>query len=79
MATAKRNVHVTHNKSTGMWQVKSEGASRAAATATTKQAAMAKGRSIAINRGSELIGHNRTNGQINVRSTYGPDPRSSRG
>lgn len=70
---SRPNVHVS--KRTDGYAVKSEGTSRAYRTGLTQQQAAEIGRSIAQNRGSELLIHNR----IRERNSYGNDPYPPRG
>ncbi|MCQ9337082.1 DUF2188 domain-containing protein [Corynebacterium phoceense] len=73
---SRPNVHVS--KRTDGYAVKSEGTSRAYRTGLTQQQAAEIGRSIAQNRGSELLIHNRHN-RIRERNSYGNDPYPPRG
>ena len=71
----KASVHVV--KHPDGWAVRSAGSRRAAKVTDTQAAAISIGRGIAINRGAELIVHNRQNRFRSVDS-YGHDPRSVR-
>ena len=62
----------------GRWAVQSAGGQRATALYDTQAEAIARGREIAINQGSELLVH-RPNGQIRDRNSYGNDPFPPRG
>jgi len=73
---SKKAVHVTP-KGDG-WKVKSAGASRAAKITPTQAEAIQLARSIAVNRGSELVIH-RPNGRIRSKDSYGNDPFPPRG
>ena len=73
---ATNDVHVL--PSDKGWKVELEGASRATSTHTTQSAATKAGRVIARRNKSELLIHGR-NGRIRDRSTYGRDPRRSKG
>lgn len=69
----KKNIHVTYNKQSGDWGVKSEGSSRAASRHDTKSEALGAGRKTAQNRSGELYIHNK-DGKISDRDSYGNDP-----
>ena len=71
-----KNVWVTGQPGRG-FQVKTEGASRAASKHETQGAAIKAGQQIAERRGSELIVQN-THGQIRSKDSYGNDPRSKK-
>jgi hypothetical protein len=73
---AGENVHVV--PSAGRWRVEVEGSSRARSTHDTQAEARIAAREIARRNRSELLVHGR-NGQIRERSSYGGDPRRSRG
>ena len=60
------------------WRVEVEGASRARSTHQTQAEAARAGRDLARKNESELLIHAR-NGQIRARSSYGNDPRASKG
>lgn len=70
------DVHVVPSKNG--WSVELEGAGRARSTHTTQRDAAVAGRMIARKNKSELLIHGR-NGRIRDRSTYGRDPRRSKG
>jgi hypothetical protein len=72
----KGDVHVVlGNKG---WRVEVEGAARARSTHATQAEAAQAGREIARKNKSELLIHGK-NGQIRSRSTYGADPRRTKG
>jgi hypothetical protein len=73
---AGENVHVVPSE--GRWRVEVEGSSRARSTHDTQAEARTAAREIARRNRSELLVHGR-NGQIRERSSYGSDPRRSRG
>lgn len=60
------------------WTVKEEGNKQATSTHRTQSAAITAGRTQARRNQSELLVHGR-NGKIRMRSTYGRDPRRSKG
>jgi hypothetical protein len=73
---SKKNQHVVpHGKE---WAVKGAGTSKPTVIVPTQQAAIAKGREIAQNQGSELLIHNRQ-GQIREKNTYGVDQHPPKG
>jgi hypothetical protein len=75
MANGK-NQHVVPHE--GGWAVRGEGNSKVTVVAPTQAKAIAQGRSIAQNQGSELLIHGK-NGQIRERDSHGSDPKSSKG
>jgi hypothetical protein len=72
----KKDVHVV--PSDKGWRVEVEGSSRARSTHATQADARRAGRDVARANKSELLVHGR-NGQIRERSSYGSDPRASKG
>ncbi len=60
------------------WQVKGEGNKKATIVTSTQAEAIAAGREIAINKGSELLIHG-TNGQIRQKNSYGNDTYPPKG
>jgi hypothetical protein len=72
------DVHTSHQGDRWVNMVK--GNQQASSSAATKAEAQARGRELAINRGSEHYVHNK-DGQIGERNTYprSRDPRSSKG
>ena len=72
-----KNQHVTRHSSGG-WQVKGAGNSRATVRTSTQKDAIAVARSIAINQRSEVVIHG-TNGQIRAKDSYGNDPCPPKG
>ncbi len=60
------------------WAVKVEGSAQASSTYNTQAAAAKAGRSTAKRNQSELLVHGR-NGQVRQKSSYGRDPRPTRG
>ncbi|CAN5860607.1 DUF2188 domain-containing protein [soil metagenome] len=72
---SKKNVTVGPNGSGG-WKV-SEG-TKTVSNHRTQEAAIAKGKPIAVQNQSELSIQGR-NGQIREKNSYGPDPESSKG
>ncbi|NCU05116.1 MAG: DUF2188 domain-containing protein [Chitinophagaceae bacterium] len=73
---SKKNQHVVpHGKE---WAVKGAGNGKATVIVPTQQEAIAKGREIAQNQGSELLIHNRQ-GQIREKNTYGVDQHPPKG
>ena len=71
------DVHVMRNNNGG-WQVKAEGSTRARSTHKTQTEAANAGRDIARKNKSELLVHGR-DGKIRERSTFGHDPRRTKG
>jgi hypothetical protein len=72
-----KNQHVTRHSSGG-WQVKGEGNSRATKVTLTQKEAIAAARAIAINQRSEVVIHG-TNNRIRAKDSYGNDPCPPRG
>lgn len=72
-----KNQHVTPHSSGG-WQVKGAGNSRATVRTNTQAEAISIARSISRNQGSELIIHG-TNGQIRAKDSHGRDSFPPRG
>lgn len=72
-----KNQHVTPHTSGG-FQVKGAGNSRATKVFDTQREAISYGKEIAKNQQSELFIHNRT-GQIRERNSYGNDSYPPRG
>ena len=72
----RRNQHVVPAKEG--WAVRSSGSQRATKVFDTQKEAIAAGRRIAMNQGSELLVHGR-NGRIREKSTYGRDPHPPKG
>jgi hypothetical protein len=60
------------------WRVELEGSSGARSTHSTQAEAWQEARRLARSNQSEALLHGR-NGQIRERSTYGPDPRRTKG
>ena len=73
---SKRNQHVVPHPSG--WAVKPEGGQRPSSVHQTQQEAIATGRQIARNQGTELFVHGR-NGRIRSRDSHGHDPFPPRG
>jgi hypothetical protein len=71
-----KNQHVV--KTTSGWGVRGANNSKITKSYPTQRQAITKGRSIAINQGSELIIHGR-NGQIREKNSYGNDPCPPKG
>jgi hypothetical protein len=72
-----KNQHVTPHTS-GQWQVKGAGNSRATVVTNTQTEATKIAREIAINQKSEMFVHG-ANGQIRQRNSYGNDPFPPKG
>ena len=72
----KGDVHVL--PSDKGWRVELEGSARAASSHSTQRDAAQAGRVIARRNKTELLIHGR-NGRIRDRSTYGRDPRRTKG
>jgi hypothetical protein len=70
------DVHVVRGSSG--WQVRVEGSTRASSIHNTQADAAVAGRNIARKNKSELLVHGR-DGKIRERSTYGHDPRRTKG
>jgi hypothetical protein len=62
----------------GTWGVRPEGANRPSAVFPTQKEAIAKGRELCQNQGSELFILNRE-GEIRERNSYGNDPHPPKG
>jgi len=73
---SKKNQHVVPHS--GGWAVRGAGNERATSVHSTQSAAVAAGRDIARNQGSELLIHGQ-NGQIRERNSYGSDPFPPKG
>lgn len=71
MAKGKPSVRVTP-KGDG-WQVKTDGAARAAKVTNTQKEAIEKGKQMAKNQQTELEIHNKQ-GEIRSKDSYGKDP-----
>ena len=71
------DVHVVRGNSGG-WQVRIEGSARARSIHKTQAEAVKAGSAIARKNKSELLVHGR-DGKIRERSTYGQDPRRTKG
>lgn len=69
----RKTVHVTHNSSTGGWNVKKGGAEHTSVRTDTKAEAIKMGRVISQRSGSELIIHGR-DGKIQRADSHGHDP-----
>lgn len=72
-----KNQHVLKHSSGG-WQVKGAGNSRATKVTPTQVEARSVARAIAINQKSEVVIHGR-NGQIRAKDSYGNDPHPPKG
>jgi hypothetical protein len=72
------DVHVLHRKDEAKWVVEVEGGGRARSSHSTKAEAERAGREVAKRNKSELLVHRR-DGKVTERSTYGHDPRRSKG
>lgn len=68
--------HVVPNG--GKWSVRKAGSERASGTYSTQKEAIAAGKKLAQNQRTELYIH-RENGRIRDRSSYGSDPKRSKG
>lgn len=66
----KKNVHVTHRKDDGKWQVKKEGNEKASKLVDTKKEAEKVGRELAKKEKSELVIHNK-DGKISDKDSFG--------
>jgi len=73
----RKSVHITP-AATGGWNVKSAGASRAAANFDRKVEAISRGREISQNRHAELVIHNK-DGRIAQSDSHGHDPHPPTG
>ena len=71
------DVHVMQDNNGG-WQVRVEGTARPRSTHKTQAEASKAGRDIARKNKSELLVHGR-DGKIRERSTFGHDPRRTKG
>jgi hypothetical protein len=72
----RRNQHVVPHEDG--WAVRSAGSQRASSLHDTQVEAIAAGREIARNQGSELFVHGR-DGRIRERDTHGHDPYPPKG
>jgi hypothetical protein len=72
----KRNQHVVPTPSG--WGVRGTGASRASSVHKTQAEAIARGREVARNQGTELYIHGE-DGRIRERMSYGNDPHPPKG
>jgi hypothetical protein len=72
----RRNQHVVPHE--GGWAVRGAGSQRATSIHDTQGEAVAAGREIARNQGSELFVHGR-DGRIRERDTHGHDPYPPKG
>ncbi len=72
-----KNQHVTY-RSSGDWQVKGEGNSKATVITDTQKEAIDIAREIARNQGSELIIHGK-DGRIREKDSHGNDPFPPKG
>ncbi len=72
-----KNQHVTPHPNGG-WQVKGANNSRATVRTTTQKEAISRARSIAQNKGSEVVIHNK-HGVIREKNSYGNDPYPPKG
>jgi hypothetical protein len=73
---SRKGQHVVPSESG--WSVRKAGASRASSTHATQQEAIAAATQIARNQRTELYVHGR-DGRIRDRSSYGNDPKRSKG
>lgn len=73
----RKNQHVTPTSS-GKWQVKGAGNSKATALTNTQREAQQISIKIATNQKSEVVIHGR-NGQIRQKNSYGNDPFPPKG
>jgi hypothetical protein len=71
------DVHVVRDNDSG-WQVRIEGTARPRSTHKTQTEAAKTGRDVARKNKSELLVHGR-DGKIRERSTFGHDPRRTKG
>ena len=65
--------HIVYNSSRGGWDVKRNNAERASAHFDTKEKAVAAGRIMSSNQGTELVIHKK-NGKIQNPDSHGNDP-----
>ncbi|MGE4234546.1 MAG: DUF2188 domain-containing protein [Bacteriovoracia bacterium] len=72
-----KNQHIVPNGNDG-WGVRGEGNQRLTVRTETQAEAIAIGREIAQNQGSELLIHG-ANGRIRERNSYGNDPFPPKG
>ena len=71
-----KSQHVVPNG--GKWAVRRAGAERASGVYSTQKEAIARGRELAKNQGTELYVHGE-DGRISERNTYGKDPYPPKG
>lgn len=71
-----KSQHVVPNG--GKWAVRRAGAERASGVYSTQKEAIARGRELAKNQGTELYVHGE-DGRIRERNTYGKDPYPPKG
>ncbi len=72
-----KNQHVTKHSSGG-WQVKGAGNSKATKVTSTQKQAISVAREIAKNQKSELVIHG-TDGRIRAKDSHGHDPHPPKG
>lgn len=72
------NSHHVVPTQNGGWNVKKSGSSRASVHTSTKAEAIAKGREISKNQGTEFVIHNK-DGKIAAKDSHGNDPIPPRG
>ncbi len=72
-----KNQHVTKHSSGG-WQVKGAGNSKATRVTSTQKQAIAIARKISQNQSSELVIHG-VNGKIRAKDSHGNDPYPPKG
>ena len=71
-----KSQHVVPNG--GKWAVRRAGAERASGVYSTQKEAIARGKELAKNQGTELYVHGE-DGRIRERNTYGKDPYPPKG
>ena len=73
---SSKGQHVVPNG--GKWAVRSAGAKRASGVFSTQKEAIARGKELAKNQGTELYVHGE-DGRIRARSSFGNDPHPPKG
>ena len=76
---ASDNFHGTYSHDRGQWKLQREGAARATGYFATADELNAAGRAAASRNGGEYLKHRKSDGQIHMRNSYGPDPYPPKG
>lgn len=73
------NQHVVYNQKNNVWQVKKEESDKATKNFNTQLEAIKVAKGFAKNQEVELVIHQKKNGQIREKNSYGNDPFPPRG